>query len=126
MTCATVPAGCGLAVKYSALAIPTRISLGAHAPKTVRDIDACCTIRAVIYCAVRNANVAFVARPTRVTSAVKTIPRWHADTVGWARVGRAGRVSMTTDCYALHSDVKTLLRVGRQIVDTTRVELYVL
>ena len=126
MTCGTVPARCGLAVKYSVLAISTRISLGAHASKPVRDIDACCTIRAVIYRAVRNANVAFVARPARVTSAVKTIPRWHADTVDWARVGRAGRVSMATDCSVLHSDVKTLLRVGREIVDTTRVELYVL
>lgn len=87
MTCRTVLAGCGLAIKYLVLAISTRISLGAHAPETVRDINACCAIRAIIYCAVRNANIAFVARPARVTSAVETNPRWHANAVGWARVG---------------------------------------
>ena len=74
MTCCTVLARCGLAIKYLVLAIRTRISLGARTPETVRDINACCTIRAVIYCAVGNANIAFVARPTRVTSAVETIP----------------------------------------------------
>lgn len=87
MTCGTVLAGCGLAIKYLVLAITTRISLGTHAPKTVREIKTRCAISAVIYCAVGNAHIAFVARPTRVTSAVETIPRWHANTVGWARVG---------------------------------------
>ena len=126
VTRGTVPARCGLAVNDPALAIPISVSLCTHAPKTVRDIDTRCAIRAVIHRTVRNANIAFIACPTRVTSAVETIPRWHANTVGWTRVGWARRVSKTTYCYMLLSDVKPLLRVGGEIMNLAWIELDVL